>query len=546
MISAEADFFGVGLEWEGNPAIDMKGRFADISLSNMAEKPNASIQEEILLHGPTSVIPKAIASRAVGDDCNDPIIVGELPYTDVNTTCGRGNTYSETCLGSYDGGEDIIYKLTLTEAKSVTINLTTTATWTGMLITQECPIGVNCVDYVTGSSGNKTLMVDLTPGIYFIMMDTWPSPACINEFTLEITAEDPCSVECPAGAIPESELCGEDLNGGCNSAPEAFESIAIGDVICGTAWADNGSRDTDWYELIVTEPKTITWKVTAEFPVCVFILDGNNGCDDIDIIIYVFAQPCEPIIAMTTVIPGTYWLWVGNQDFYGNPCGESNNYVFELTAEDVFLPYFKLHRNDVVIGNIYNLYHYDAIVPGNEYCYSVSEVVSEGIETANSNELCVNIPVFSALAVTPGSIDENHNEPPQVTTKTLTVSNICNDPIEFDAAIVLLGKDNRASELCIDNLYTSGCYEYGDGLASWQLANVYQEIPCVDENDWYHDYTDIVHELKAGETYELTVETIYDDTMVAVWIDFNDDLELTPDELIVDFIQNLVVLHLLM
>ena len=345
-----------------------------------------------------------------------------------------------------------------------------------------------------------------------------------------------CEVECPAGAINESELCGEELNDGCNAVPEVFEPIAIGDVICGTAWADNGSRDTDWYELIVTEPKTITWKVTAEFPVCVFILDGNNGCDDIDIIIYVFAQPCEPIIAMTTVIPGTYWLWVGNQDFYGNPCGESNNYVFELTAEDVFLPYFKLHRNDVVIGNIYNLYHYDAIVPGNEYCYSVSEVVSEGIETANSNELCVNIPVFSALAVTPGSIDENHNEPPQVTTKTLTVSNICNDPIEFDAAIVLLGKDNRASELCIDNLYTSGCYEYGDGLASWQLANVYQEIPCVDENDWYHDYTDIVHELKAGETYELTVETIYDDTMVAVWIDFNDDLELTPDELIVDFI----------
>ena len=255
-----------------------------------------------------------------------------------------------------------------------------------------------------------------------------------------------CEVECPAGAINESELCGEDLNGGCGSDPEVFESIAIGDVICGTVWADNGSRDTDWYELIVTESKIITWKVTAEFPVRVFILDGNNGCDDFGIIIYVFAQPCEPIIAMTTVIPGTYWLWVGNQDFYGNPCGESNNYVFELTAEDVFLPYFKLYRNDVVIGEIYDLYHYDdAIAPGNEYCYSVSEVVSEeGLETAKSNEICVNIP-DGALAVTPGSLNETHSEPLQLTTKILTVSNTGNGPIEFDAVVDFLGKGNHAS-----------------------------------------------------------------------------------------------------
>jgi hypothetical protein len=256
-----------------------------------------------------------------------------------------------------------------------------------------------------------------------------------------------CELECPAGAINESELCGQDLNGGCNSDPEVFESIAIGDVICGTAWAVEGTRDTDWYELIVTEPKTVTWTVTAEFPVYAFIIDGNNGCDGLEIISVGQADPCDTAVAAAVVTPGIYWLWVANQEFEDYPCGESDNYVAELTAEDIFLPYFKLYRNDVVIGEIYDLYHFDdAIAPGNDYCYSVSEVVSdEGIETAKSNELCVNIPVYGSLAVTPGSLNETHSTPPQVTTKTLTVSNTGAGPIEFDVAIVLFGKDNRAS-----------------------------------------------------------------------------------------------------
>ncbi|HQO08284.1 MAG TPA: T9SS type A sorting domain-containing protein, partial [Bacteroidales bacterium] len=128
-----------------------------------------------------------------------------------------------------------------------------------------------------------------------------------------------------------------------------------------------------------------------------------------------------------------------------------SNFVVESDgsnkAKTFFDSYFKLYRNDVVIGEIYDLYHFDdAIAPGNEYCYSVSEVVSEeGLETAKSNEICVNIPVYGALAVTPGSLYETHSSPPQITTKILTVSNNGNGPIEFDAVVDFLGKDNRAS-----------------------------------------------------------------------------------------------------
>ena len=95
--------------------------------------------------------------------------------------------------------------------------------------------------------------------------------------------------------------------------------------------------------------------------------------------------------------------------------------------------------------------------------------------------------------------------------------------------------ENKEPSLCIDNLYSTGCYSYGDGLLSWQLANINMDIPCLNANDWYHDYRDMVHEVEAGQTYVLTVTAGYTDTYFDVWIDFNNDLVLNnSDELILN------------
>ncbi len=117
---------------------------------------------------------------------------------------------------------------------------------------------------------------------------------------------------------------------------------------------------------------------------------------------------------------------------------------------------------------------------------------------------------------------------------------------EFEACTQLSGDENPdndcktkwigcvAPSLCIENLYSSGC-GFGDGLISWQLANVdIPDIPCSGEPEWYHDYTGQVHQLEAGETYSLIVEAGYESTYFDVWIDWNDDLQLTDDERIVD------------
>ena len=129
-----------------------------------------------------------------GDDCSDPVTItipADLPYSDTSQyTCGRGNDYDATCLGYYDGGEDIIYELTVTSNVVVDIQLDPkTTTYTGILIDDECPDTGTCIDYSTnsGASIHGMSTVSLTTGTYYIMVDTWPSPNCISDFDLTIT-----------------------------------------------------------------------------------------------------------------------------------------------------------------------------------------------------------------------------------------------------------------------------------------------------------------------------------------------------------------------
>lgn len=132
----------------------------------------------------------------VGDNCSTPIEVkvpGDLPLVDTNFTCDRQNFYNNTCLGSYDGGEDIIYWLDVDAPVCIDIIFDPMGTtWTGIAIADACPLpsgSGDCIAKVTGSSGTALKEIrglELMPGSYYIMIDTWPSPTCIPEFELTI------------------------------------------------------------------------------------------------------------------------------------------------------------------------------------------------------------------------------------------------------------------------------------------------------------------------------------------------------------------------
>jgi len=74
------------------------------------------------------------------------------------------------------------------------------------------------------------------------------------------------------------------------------------------------------------------------------------------------------------------------------------------------------------------------------------------------------------------------------TGQTLIVYNTGTDVLDYSISVVYnneLPADNPA-DLCVENLYSSGC-DFGDGLVSWKFANVtIPEIPCAGSPSWYH------------------------------------------------------------
>ena len=72
--------------------------------------------------------------------------------------------------------------------------------------------------------------------------------------------------------------------------------------------------------------------------------------------------------------------------------------------------------------------------------------------------------------------------------------------------------------------------EYNDGFQLFQLQDINNVSGC----EGYGDFTSISTDLEQGAEYEITVTTGYGDQYVKVWIDYNDDLDFTEDEVIVN------------
>lgn len=150
-----------------------------------------------------------------------------------------------------------------------------------------------------------------------------------NSLTESFTT--PCAF-CPAGAYIENEACGADMNGGCNMAVPTFESINIGQVVCGQGWASGGTRDTDWYQFTLATSTAVEIQLlSADFPALIGFLDGNFGCP---VFAFIASATTGAACGSTSVAavlgPGTYWAFVGPSVFDGFPCGTGNGYQFKV------------------------------------------------------------------------------------------------------------------------------------------------------------------------------------------------------------------------
>lgn len=284
-----------------------------------------------------------------GDACGNAIAIaipGALPYSGIGATCGLTDDYNTTCLGSYDGGLDIIYQLNVSVATEVEISFTTDDDYTGILLDDACPPDpATCIDTATfaGTGGGTMGSNLLAAGTYYIMLDTWPAPACITEFTLNIEAyvpPTPC-VTCPPGSTDENEpICGPDYddtyNGGCNSTVPIFQPIACEETICGETgtftFGTDGYRDTDWFQFTLTATSDVTFTAYGEFPILIGMSPEDlANCDTLPSLETATAAYCETAtVTMYTLVPGNYWVIVLPQVFEGITCGTP--YVATLTC----------------------------------------------------------------------------------------------------------------------------------------------------------------------------------------------------------------------
>jgi len=272
-------------------------------------------------------------------------------YGDCGWQLTGPTSFSWTTVGQGDdcnwvsGSDDEQFEITIPYTGEWDFSLCGGATWNTVIT-----LGTECCGFYLGFDDNgcptgtqSLLHFDvLEAGTYFLNLED-VTAANGGEYT--ITIDTPCILECPDGAYTEAEPCGDDTNGGCNMAIPGFEPIELDVPICGKAWFDGSSRDTDWYEYIADGPIDLVFEGESEF-LCVIGLsqyvegtEGSGNCDDGTGYISPFTsiESCtDGSIQVSLPNEGIYWFFVApdfNSDVIlcGDEDGLENDYVVLLT-----------------------------------------------------------------------------------------------------------------------------------------------------------------------------------------------------------------------
>jgi len=141
-----------------------------------------------------------------GSDCANAIVASipaDLDYITSDTTCGLGNDYEDTDMGSYDGGEDIIYRLDVSSDTNVEVTVTSLDGWIGVGLFDDCPDVGNLLADDSGYSGPYSFTASLltAESPYYLMIDSYPSPDCVDfDLTIEediLGPGDTCELAIP-------------------------------------------------------------------------------------------------------------------------------------------------------------------------------------------------------------------------------------------------------------------------------------------------------------------------------------------------------------
>lgn len=147
------------------------------------------------------------SAPTAGGSCASPYIIPAIPFNQTGlTTCGQGDDFSSAsaCGSLYMGGDDMVFTYTSTGNEYINVQLSNTATYTGVFVTDGCPsnAATNCLPPQGGGGGacsggggatNESFSGNPygtwflpTAGTYYITVSTWPSPQC-TPFDISVT-----------------------------------------------------------------------------------------------------------------------------------------------------------------------------------------------------------------------------------------------------------------------------------------------------------------------------------------------------------------------
>ncbi len=264
------------------------------------------------------------------DPCNEIITIGNCGAPETVTLSGLGEddwNFTSSCGWEVPGAEQI-YSFTPSVGGVHSLEVTSTSAYSWLdYMYKPASLGCDTLNWICLDDVQEpgAFSMNMLAGVEYLIL-------VANEFSDSETQT--FSIECPCtytslGNTPESETCGADLNGGCNSTPEAYEPIVCGESLSGTIWADQGSRDTDWYELVVTEQTDIEVAFSGGSPLEVYLMDN---CIDMNTLASESSSACGDGSITYSVSPGTYLLVIVPPGFESVPCGSGSANQYDITV----------------------------------------------------------------------------------------------------------------------------------------------------------------------------------------------------------------------
>jgi len=281
------------------------------------------------------------------DDCTgvEVLTLGVVAFGD-NTGGNTTTTMTSCSFGGAPTGPDVFYSFTPVASDNYIVNTCGSFLDTTLSVFLSCPGDefsdmVGCNDDFCGLQSQTT--VAMSAGTtYTIRMGGWNGAQGAFQILVDVAPPPATCGECPPGPVvlenePDCGIAGgtDTVNGGCNSAPEVFTSISLGQTACGTGAFDGSFRDTDWYEFNLVADTQVTWTVTAEFDLLIGLI--NSPCPATAFIVGTPQTSTEPCITLTSTacLPaGTYYAFVAPQftETFACGTGAGNRYTATLSG----------------------------------------------------------------------------------------------------------------------------------------------------------------------------------------------------------------------